>query len=187
MNRSDDLCHVLTEDHHELRQLLIELNHLSASEPLWRSLADLLIAEMTRHSVAKESYLYPAVRERVPGGRRLVDEYLAEHEKLERMGKILERHDLPGAELSQLLARLDIEIRAHIRAEEEELFPMLIEHFGAEELAALGRKAAAAKAEAEASIRQRLPDRPVLNVIIATGAGLVERVRGHLRGRACPR
>ncbi|GAA4612532.1 hemerythrin domain-containing protein [Actinoallomurus liliacearum] len=185
MNRSDDLCHVLTEDHHELRQLLVELNHLTASEPLWRSLADLLIAEMTRHSVAEESYLYPVVRDRVPEGRRLVDEYLAEHEKLERMVKILERHDLPGPELSRLVARLDTEVRAHMRAEEEELFPMLIEHLGAEERAALGRKAAAAKKEA--SMRQRLPDHPVLKAIIATGAGLIERVRGHLRGRAYPR
>ncbi|MEV5747106.1 hemerythrin domain-containing protein [Actinoallomurus sp. NPDC052308] len=185
MNRSDDLCHVLTEDHHALRQLLVELKHLTVSEPLWRSLADLLIAEMTRHSVTEDSYLYPVVRDRLPGGGRLVDEYLAEHEKLERMGEILERNDLPGAELSRLLARLDTEVRAHMRAEEEELFPMLIEHLGAEELAGLGRKAAAAKQEA--SIRQRLPDRPVLNAIIATGAGLVERVRGHLRGRAYPR
>jgi hemerythrin-like domain-containing protein len=185
MKRSDDLCRVLTEDHHELRQLLVELEHLTVSEPLWRSLTDLLIAEMTRHSVAEESYLYPVAHDRLPDGPRILERYFIEHEAIEGTARILERHDLPASQLSRLLTQMDGELRTHMRAEERELFPMLTEHLGAEEIAALGRQAAEAKEKS--SVLQCSSGRPRLNAIIATGAGLMARVRAHLRGRAYPR
>lgn len=182
MSPSDDLCGVLTEDHHELRQLLRELDHLTAPEPLWRSLADLLIAEMIRHSVAEESYLYPVARDRLPEGPRILEAYMVEHEEIEGLGKRLERHDLPTAELTGILAELSTGIRAHMRAEEQQLFPLLARHLGADELVALGRDAAEAKKRA--SVRQRSADRPLLSTIFTTGTGLVERVRDYVRGRA---
>lgn len=184
MNRSDDLCSVLTEDHHELRQLLRELDHLTAPEPLWRSLVDLLIAEMIRHSVAEESYLYPVARDRVPEGRRILEAYMVEHEWIEGLGKRLERHDLPAAELTGVMAELRTGIVGHMRAEEQQLFPLMSEHLGADELLRLGREAAEAKEKA--SVRQRSADRPLLTTIITTGTGLVERVRDYVCGRAYP-
>ncbi|MCO5997851.1 hemerythrin domain-containing protein [Actinoallomurus rhizosphaericola] len=184
MSPSDDLCSVLTEDHHELRQLLYELDHLTAPEPLWRSLVDLLIAEMIRHSIAEEAYLYPVARDRLPEGPRLLEPYMDEHETIEALGKRLESHDLPSAELTSLLAQLRRDVCAHMRSEEQKLFPPLAEHLGADELSALGRKAAEVKAKA--SVRQRSSDRPLLNTLIETGTGLVERVRTYVRGRAYP-
>ncbi|MCO5971659.1 hemerythrin domain-containing protein [Actinoallomurus soli] len=184
MSPSDDLCSVLTEDHHELRQLLCELDHLTAPEPLWRSLVDLLIAEMIRHSVAEEAYLYPVVRDRLPEGPRLLDPFMDEHETIEALVRRLERHDLPSAELTRVLAELRRNICAHMRSEEQKLFPPLTEHLGADELAALGRKAAEVKAKA--SVRQRSSDPLSLTTLIDTGTGLVERVYAYVRGRMYP-
>lgn len=184
MNRSDDLISVLTEEHRDQRQLLTELQQLTGHGSLRRSLADLLIAEMVRHTVAEDAYLHPVARERLPERPRLADQHIAEHEQLEQTLKGLERHDLTtGEEFSLLLSRLDTEVRTHTRSEEEELFPLLARHLSKEELTALGQKALEAKKKA--SIPQRLSERP-RNPIFAAGAGLVERVRIYLYDRAYP-
>lgn len=182
MNKSCDLISALTEDHRELRQLLTELEHLTGGEPLWRSLADLTITEMVRHSVAEEAYLYPVARERLPEGQGIVDQEIADHHRLEEMLIRLESPDLRTAQFSQLMSRMDVAVRAHMQAEEDELFVLLAKHLSKEELAVLGRKAAEAKEKAPTRRHRSTPERPVLNTIIASGTGLVERLRKHLRG-----
>lgn len=186
MKRSDDLVSVLTEDHREIRQLLTELEHLTEPEPLRRSLADLMIAEMIRHAVAEEAYLYPVARERLPEGQRIVDQEIAGHDKLEQILQKLERSDLTDEEFSLLLSRLNTEARAHMEAEEQELFPLLANHLSKEELAVLGRKAAEAKEKAPTRQRISAPERPLLNTILASGTGLIERLHKYLRGCAYP-
>lgn len=149
MNQSDDLISVLAEENRELRQLLTELEQLTESESLRRSLADLTIAELVRHMMAEESYLYPVARERLPEGTRIVDRHIAEYGKIEQTLKRLERHDLTSADFSLLLSRLDADARAQLQAEEEEeLFPLVARHVGQEELAVLGRKAVESKEKA---------------------------------------
>ncbi|MFL6053026.1 MAG: hemerythrin domain-containing protein [Actinoallomurus sp.] len=182
MNRSCDLISILTEDHRELRQLLTELEHLTGGEPLWRSLADLTITEMVRHSVAEEAFLYPVARQRLPEGQRIVDQEVADHGRIEQMVARLESPDLPTAQFSVLMSQLAAALGAHMQAEEDELFVLMAKHLGKEELAVLGRKAAEAKEKAPTRHHVSAPDHPLLNTIIASGTGLVERLREHLRG-----
>ncbi|MCO5971959.1 hemerythrin domain-containing protein [Actinoallomurus soli] len=186
MNRSENLISVLTEDHRDFQQLLAELGYLADFDRLRRSVAELMIAEMVRHAVAEETYVYPVARARLPQGRLIVEQEIAGHEQIERILRDLGRPDLNAAEFSFHLSRLEAESHPHTQAEEDRLFPLLARHLSEEELVDLGRKAVEAKEKA--SIRRYLadPDSSLRDRIVASGTTLVERVRAYLRTGAYP-
>ena len=64
-----DVVDVLTTDHDEATALLAEISATPDAETR-RDLADTLIAELVRHSVAEEMYVYPAMRKHLPDGKR---------------------------------------------------------------------------------------------------------------------
>jgi len=179
----EDLISVLLEDHDELRQLLTELEHLVGGERLQRVLAEQAVVEVVRHSLAEEAYLYPAVRHLIPEGSRLADNELEAHDRLERILRRLEDPALPDAEYARLLSTVITEGRVHMEVEETELFPLVKDNFTKEELIDLGRRAKKSKAEAPTRHHNHGHDRPLIQTIFASGAGLVERVREHLCGR----
>ncbi|MCO5994318.1 hemerythrin domain-containing protein [Actinoallomurus rhizosphaericola] len=186
MNRSENLISVLTEDHRDFEQLLSEVGHLTDFGRLRRSVGELMIAEMVRHAVAEETYLYPVARARLPQGQLIVEQEIAGHEQIEQILRDLGRPDLTDAEFSFHLSRLKAEAYPHAQAEEDRLFPLLARHLSEEELVDLGRKAMEAKEKA--SIRRYLADSDssLRDRIVASGATLVERVRGYLRTGAYP-
>ncbi|MEV5706448.1 hemerythrin domain-containing protein [Actinoallomurus sp. NPDC052274] len=186
MNEPETLISVLQEDHNDLRQLLTELGYLIEFERLRRSVTQLLIAEMVRHAVAEETYMYPVARTRLPQGTRIVERENAGHAELERVLRRMDLPDLTSAEFSTLLVELNAEAGPHARAEERQLFPMLAEYLTPEELVAVGKKAAEAKEKA--SLRQYLadPDCSLRGRLVTSGTTMVERVRVYLRGGAYP-
>jgi hemerythrin-like domain-containing protein len=188
MKRPADLIGVLMEDHRELRQLYTELEFLSGGESLRRTLTDQLIVEAVRHTVAEEAYLYPVLRERLTDGGRITDEAYAEHQGLEKILRQLEAPDISDEHFSLLLSSLIPGARRHIDDEEERIFPLLIKHVSEEELVSLGEQAKNAKARAPSRPTPGSPGQPLLQALLNTGAGLVERIRDHLcgRGKAYP-
>lgn len=180
MYRSEDLISVLTEDHREIRQLFTELEHLSGGESLRRTLTDQLIVEMVRHSVAEECYLYPVSLARLPDGGHLAEAALDEHHRLEEILRRLEADDLPDDRFAQLLSSLITGTRRHIDEEEREIFPMLARHVTEEELVELGKNARCSKSCAPS--RAGHEGRPLLQVLLHSGAGLADRVRAYLCG-----
>jgi|tagenome__1003787_1003787.scaffolds.fasta_scaffold20441420_2 hemerythrin-like domain-containing protein len=186
MYRSDDLISVLTQDHREMKQLFTELGHLSGGESLRRTLTDQLIVEMVRHSVAEESYLYPVAVERLPRGDLLTDTSLADHYQIEDILRRLEAPDIPDDEFALLLSWLINDTRRHLDDEEERIFPLLAEHVSEEELIELGKKAQQSKAQAPSRVSHKVDGRPLLQMILESGAGLVQRARDHLCGRDSP-
>ena len=55
-----DVVEILTSDHREMVELLGQIEQTSETDRR-RDLADTLIAEVMRHAVAEEMYVYPAV------------------------------------------------------------------------------------------------------------------------------
>ena len=186
MNPPDDLISVLTEDHRELRQLFTELEFLSGGESLRRTLTDQLVVEMVRHAVAEESYFYPVARKCLPDGALTTDEAYADHRHLEKILRRLEESDLSDDQFSVLLSRLIDDARRHIDDEERRIFPLLTEHVGEERLVLLGRRARNAKAKAPTRSMPVSSSLPLLHMLLETGTGLVERVRGQLCGPGKP-
>ena len=182
MTDDQDAVDVLTHDHREVEELFAEIEVTTDAGEL-RDLADQVITELVRHAVAEEQHLYPAVREHVPGGDALADKEIDDHSKVEAALKTLEGMDTRDPNFMYTFREMSNEVRAHVKEEEEELFPQLRDHATTDQLRELGDKIQRAKRLAPTRPHPSAPDTPPLNKILGPGAGLVDRVRDKLSGR----
>ncbi|MEV1142759.1 hemerythrin domain-containing protein [Micromonospora sp. NPDC049799] len=178
-----DVVDVLTADHREVEVLFVELESRQGTPEHRRHLADVVIAELVRHSVAEEMYVYPTARKALPDGDQIAEHEISEHADAERTMKDLESVDPSDARFDELLAHLTSTIRHHIQDEESDLFPRLRAAVAREEMVELAGKVQAAKKSAPTRPHPAAPDRPPANKMLAPGTGLVDRVRDALSGR----
>ncbi|MEV6793339.1 hemerythrin domain-containing protein [Streptomyces sp. NPDC051320] len=174
----------LTTDHREVDALFTKIEEQPLGNPRRRELTDELTAELIRHSVAEEQYLYPAVRAHVEGGEELADKEIGDHAKVEHLLKDLEGLSAEDANFDNLVAKLKFEVADHVRDEEGRLFPMLTAACTPEMLEELGDKVRRAKQTAPTRPHPSAPSAPPANKLLAPGAGLVDRVRDLLSGRS---
>ena len=93
----------------------------------WRELATAWHETMAQHFATEERLLFPVLREL--GATGLADRLLREHRAIERALGDPARWD------AQRLEALGTVLRAHVRREEREAFPLLERHAGEEQLA----------------------------------------------------
>ncbi|PHU46298.1 cation-binding protein, partial [Shigella flexneri] len=93
-----------------------------------REIADTVIAEVMRHSVAEEMIVYPSIEEHVPGGKDEVEHDKEEHEELVRVMKELEDLDVTEGAFLEKVIEFEQLLDHHARDEEDEQFPKLREH-----------------------------------------------------------
>jgi hemerythrin superfamily protein len=177
-----DVVAALSRDHREIERLF-DLLERAGDARVQRVLTDQVIAELVRHSVTEEQYLYPAVREHVPDGGALADKQIADHAEIEELLKDLEVMDAGDPRCLAAMSEISAKVRSHLREEEVDVFPSLRQYAGAEELLALGAKVERAKKLAPTRPHPSTPDTPPLNKILGAGAGLVDRIRDRLSGR----
>jgi hemerythrin superfamily protein len=179
-----DLITVLTDEHREVEQIFSRLESLAGgtSEEAER-LARRLVISLVQHSVAEEIYLYPTVRERLPGGETLADQEVAEHDEAERTMKRLESQSPSDSDFWPAVHELMREIRQHVHEEETELFPQLRNACREHELRDLGAKAEQVEQVAPTRPHPDSPSEGGLLAALAPGAGLVDRARDALSGR----
>ncbi|MET8453916.1 hemerythrin domain-containing protein [Streptomyces sp. NPDC005209] len=178
--------HVIAElmaDHREVEEIFSRIESMPDGAQQLRDLVDEVTIELVRHSVAEEQHLYPAVREYVEGGDRLADKELADHARVEKILKQLERTDTNDPQMSPLLHQLMDEVSTHVQDEENNLFPALRQACSNEMLDDLGDKIRRAKAMAPTRPHPSAPDTPPANKLLAPGAGLVDRARDFITGR----
>ncbi|GAA5167953.1 MULTISPECIES: hemerythrin domain-containing protein [Amycolatopsis] len=178
-----DLISVITTDHREVEQIFQELETGEGTPDHRRRLADHVITELVRHSVAEEQLMYPAARRYLDNGDELADHELEEHAEAEQVMKQLENVPADDPRFDQLLGDLMKDIRHHIKDEEEDLLPKLQQACSAEELRELGEKVVKAKKIAPTRPHPAAPDKPPANLILDPGAGLIDRLRDALRNR----
>ncbi len=177
-----DVVDVLTTDHHEVLDLLQQIKVTTNAEER-RDLADTVISELVRHSVAEEMYVYPAMRKHLPDGEEAVEHDISEHKEIEKTLKKLERASAEDAEFTQLLGQLETILRDHIQDEEGEQFPGLRAQIPREELVEMARKVEAAKKVAPTRAHPLAPNNPVFHKLVGPGVGLVDRLRDKLTKR----
>jgi len=178
-----DVVDILTTDHHEVLDLLQQIKITANSEER-RGLADAVISELVRHSVAEEMYVYPAMKKYLPDGDQAVDHDVEEHKELEQTMKKLESVDAQSPEFAQLLGELEDILRDHVSDEENEQFPQLRAQVPREELIEIGGKVENAKKLAPTRPHPLAPNNEVFHKLVGPGVGLVDRLRGKLTGRA---
>ncbi|GGR36584.1 hemerythrin domain-containing protein [Streptomyces roseolus] len=183
MGHGGNVIKELTADHREVDALFAQIETRAAADPERRRLADQLTMELVRHAVAEEEHLYPAVRRHVDGGDDLADKEIADHSEVERLLKDLEGCEPGDAEFDTMITRLKSTVTAHVRDEEDRLFPLLAEVCPPEALDELGEKIRRAKETAPTRPHPAAPDTPPMNKLLAPGTGMVDRVRDMLTGR----
>jgi multiple sugar transport system permease protein len=173
---------VIVEDHREFEELFRQ-GQAATDLHERRRIADQVIAEVVRHAVAEEEYLYPAFRQHLDDGDELADHEIEEHSEAERMMKELSGLDADDPRFPELFDRLIAELRHHIEDEEQDALPKLAQACPHEELVRLGEQVERAKKMAPTRPHPMAPDTPPWNKLLAPGAGLVDRVRDALSGR----
>lgn len=177
-----DVIDELTTDHREALELLDRI--AASTDPAQRrDLADTVIAEVVRHSVAEEMYVYPAMREHLPDGEKVVAHDIEEHKQLELIMKKLEYVDADQPRFDEVVREMTEVLRHHARDEEDEQFPRLRASIPREELVRLREKVDAAKTIAPTRPHPLSPNAELFHKLAGPGVGLVDRLRDLARGR----
>lgn len=179
-----DVIALLTEDHREVEQMFGAFNQTPATElHERRTLADRIITELVKHTVAEEQYLYPVAREVIPNGASLVDQDLQEHAGAEETMKKLDGLDPSHESFVPLMQELMAEVRLHVQHEEGELFPLLAQNASQDRLDQMGQQVERAKKTAPTHPHPSAPDTPPGNKMMGTPTGLIDRLRDMITHR----
>lgn len=157
MGHGGNAIEELMADHREVEELFAQIEAQPVGRPQRRELADRLTAELVRHSVSEEMHFYPAVREHVSNAAVLADEELADHAEVERTLEDLEDLKADDPQFNDIVAKLKFEVAAHLREEENELFPKLAASCSPQELDRLGQFIRRAKETAPTRPHPSLP------------------------------
>jgi hemerythrin superfamily protein len=172
----ENVIDLLTTDHHEVQELVDEL--LRTSEPeKRRELADTIIGELVRHSVAEETIVYPSMLAHLANGAEAVEHDTQEHKQLETIMKEMEDCKVGEPEFLELVGRLQDVLADHVSDEEQEQFPQLRASVPAEQLEAMGGQVAALKKVAPTRPHPGAPNNALFHLSVGPGVGLVDRLR----------
>jgi hemerythrin superfamily protein len=177
-----DVVDVLTADHREMVELLGQIEH-TADAGRRRDLADTVVAEVMRHAVAEEMYVYPAIEEHVPDGPAQVEHDKQEHAEIVRIMKQLEGVDAADPAFMDLVRRLEAGLRHHASDEESEQFPQLRAHVPGARLVELAERVQNAKKLAPTRPHPSAPHSELFHKTLGPGVGLIDRLRDTLAGR----
>lgn len=180
---ADDLIHAIVRDHRDLERVFNEIERHSHSLAYRKDLVDHLIADLVRHSVAEEQFVYPVARDRIEDGDELVDHEIAEHARAERLMKELAPLDASDPRFDDVVGQLIDDVRHHFEDEERDLLPALRARCSEAELRDLGRKVIVAKDSAPTRPHPGMPDRPPANLILDAGVSIIDKVRDALNVR----
>lgn len=137
-----DPIDLVTQDHRTVEELFVRWNEEHSAE-----VAEEIKAELELHTQMEEDALYPTVSRFVDGGDDLADEAREEHAQvkkvLSRIGDGASSGDL-DADMRQVIEL----VTHHVREEEEEILPKLVESLRPEEMAALGERLTQARSRA---------------------------------------
>src|SRR3954447_3043647 len=180
----DDAIAELIIDHREVDELLTQLQGDSLSPEERQDTMEQVIKELIRHAVAEESYLYPAIEDRVPNGKSIADKERADHQEVEELLKQLEGEDPHDPSSRPTLMKLVTDLHQHIADEENNLFPALRSVYSEAELKELGDKVRTAKAAAPTRPHPSAPRGEMARKTPRPMVGLVARPRALLPGRS---
>jgi hemerythrin superfamily protein len=178
-----DVVDVLTADHREVTELLGRIARTTDAGQR-RDLADTVISELVRHSVAEEMFVYPAMREHLPDGDEAVEHDTQEHKELERTMKELEAVAPTDSRFDELLDQLRRILADHVQDEEKEQFPQLRARVPRERLVTMAGQVEAAKQVAPTRPHPNAPNARLFHLTVGPGVGLVDRLRDKLSGRS---
>lgn len=180
LQRGKNLIDTITEDHRAVEAVFAELDTGVGDTQRRHEMVEHVIAELVRHSVGEEQFVYPVIRRAL--GDEDADHELREHEQAERIMKQLDGLSPTDADYEVLVRKLIDSIRHHIDEEENDVLPNLVQVCDTEELDRIAEDFRRAKQNAPTRPHPAAPDTPPANRILDPGAGLVDRLRDAMAG-----
>jgi len=177
-----DVVDILTSDHQEMIALIGQI-HSTPDASQRRDLADTLIAEVMRHAVAEEMYVYPAIEDHVPNGKEEVEHDKKEHDEIVKLMKRLEKVEPADQNFMELVQELEAQLTHHAGDEESEQFPKLRLHIPREKLVDMGQKVEKAKKLAPTRPHPSAPHSELFHKTVGPGVGMVDRLLDKLTHR----
>lgn len=177
-----DVVDILTSDHQEMIALIGQI-HSTPDASQRKDLADTLIAEVMRHAVAEEMYVYPAIEDHVPNGKEEVEHDKKEHDEIVKLMKRLEKVEPADQNFMELVQGLEAQLTHHAGDEETEQFPKLRLHIPREKLIDLGQKVEKAKKLAPTRPHPSAPHSELFHKTVGPGVGMVDRLLDKLTHR----
>lgn len=178
-----DVIELLEHDHREVEQMFAEYEQATGKEQK-ETLRDRIIIELVRHSEAEEQAVYPLIRKSIDNGDQIIEHEIDEHSKAERIMKELDTMSADDPQFGVLMQHLMEAIKEHVAEEENDVFPQFRSKVDADELNKLGETVERLKKIVPTHPHPMAPDHPPFNALLGPGAGLVDRLRDLLTGRA---
>lgn len=179
---NEDIVDILTADHREMTELLARATQTQDAEQR-RDLVETAIAEVMRHAVAEEMYVYPVMEKHLPNGKEEVEHDKQEHDEIVQVMKKLEEADAADPAFMNLVQELNKQLRHHADDEESDQFPKLRAHLSSEQLVEMGDKVQKAKHLAPTRPHPSAPHSELFHKSVGPGVGMIDRLRDKLTGR----
>jgi hypothetical protein len=178
-----NIVDILVDDHHQISALCDGLRESPPDSAAARSLAEVLVATLSRHLSVEEQYLYPTARAVLPDGAHLADQELTEDTEMLRALKQLHDTGPEDQAYAGLVDTVTRQARRHARRASHEIFPRLREMCSDNELIRLGNRVEIAHEAAPTRPHPATPVTPPVNKVIDPAIGVVDKVRDVLTGR----
>ena len=133
---------------------------------------------------AEEMYVYPAMKQHLPGGEAAVEHDIEEHKALERTMKELEGCSAEDPRFTELVRELRGQLHHHATDEENDQFPKLRANVSREKLVEMREQVDKAKKLAPTRPHPAAPNAELFHKLVGPGVGLVDRLRDRLTGRS---
>ena len=146
ISRSDQeigICDLIRLDHTKVNVLFAQIKSTNDPQKLQEYFGQIYL-DLSAHSEAEEQVIYPAVRPYYNDIQELYNEQ-AEAKKLLEQIKAMSCEDT--VEFKAAVERLMIAVTAHIKEEEDEMFPRIHESFGDEQQKLMATEFKAAKSK----------------------------------------
>jgi hemerythrin superfamily protein len=184
-----DLFSAIERDHKRIIGILDAFDEDSDPDvPLSRrrKLAQQLVMEESRHEVAEERFLWPAVRELLEGGRQRTETGIRQEQAAKRALSRLEKAASNGGEqFEETLTHVARMLRDHVDYEESEALPRLRLRLSAEDASSLGALYEKALASGPTRPHPLTPAVPGILRTAGPAVGVIDSARDFLtrRGR----
>lgn len=177
-----DVADILTTDHKEMMALAEQIKRSSDIDQR-RDTTETLIAEVMRHAVAEEMYVYPVMEKCIPNGREEVEHDKQEHDEIVTLMKQLEELEAADPQYMERVEKLEGLLSHHADDEESDQFPKLRKYIPEEQLIEMGKQVENAKKLAPTRPHPSAPHSELFHKSVGAGIGMVDRLRDKLTGR----
>ncbi|MFZ2548306.1 MAG: hemerythrin domain-containing protein, partial [Candidatus Microthrix subdominans] len=143
---------------------------------------DQIIEELSTHAAIEEQVFYPISRVLSDEAHDQTLEGLEEHHLVKITLAELETLDPTDERFHPKVTVLMENVRHHVEEEENDLFPMMRETFGRNDMSDLGAALDEARSTAPTRPHPASPDAPPANLVTGLVAGIIDRIRDSIPG-----